>query len=201
MTYHEHVRKRASSKIRPVVALAGVGSILILSAFSWVKFWPKPDTATYQLIYGTPKGWNVQKVHPGSLFLFREPKQGFVLRGSMLSLVSDINPTPEIDTDVFAAQYLSLGDKKMPQWSSEVLDTVDASGIPFRMIRRTGPNHHALIAVCVRGNTTFTIVLSSDEEHRNTLESLDPWFRGYVASLAMKKESPNWAPATTERQP
>lgn len=119
----------------------------------------------------------------------------------MLSLVSDINPTPEIDTDVFADQYLLLSDKNMPRWTSQVLDTVDASGIPFRMVRRSGPNHHALIAVCVRGNTTFTIVLSSDEEHVSTLQNIEPWFRGYVASLMMKKESPNWTPGVTARRP
>jgi len=177
-----------------LLAVAGIGLLIAGCAQLWVKYRPVPDSATYQLIFEMPKGWTEVPQHPGSIFLYRDPKEELYLRGAALSLVSDVNPTPEMNTDVFASDYTDVLDKRMPEWKSEVLDTIPVAGVPFRLVRRAGPNHYALIAVCVRGNSTFSVMISSDAKHRSVVDKNEPWFRDYVASLNMAKESPNWSP-------
>lgn len=175
----------------------GMGGLLVVgSVEAYLKFRPHPDTSSYRLVFDRPKGWVEEPNHPGSIFMYRDSTRHFVLRGGMLSLISDINPTPDIDTDKFAQQYLDLTAENLKGWNGKMLGTVAGHnpGTTFRLVRREREGRCMLAAVCVRGNTTVSVSLAANGTNPNDIDSRLDWFRDYVGSISLEREAHQFDP-------
>jgi hypothetical protein len=141
----------------------------------------------YYLLFSTPKGWVPIPHSPEALFLYREPKTNLLLRGAMSDVVSDSNPTPELDTDGTAQWILDITSENMKDWTGQLLDVVDAQGTKFRLVRRSKSDKCVVSAVAVEGNTTALVTLSADKGQLASIDGEMPAFRQYLATLGFQR--------------
>jgi hypothetical protein len=152
---------KASPKIRPW--LYSFLAIAILATYFGLKQYRKgqhDSIINFQPSYALPAGWVKVPHGPTTLFKFAEPKTKLVLRGSVNQVISDVNPTPDWDTDGIANFYVDRTKESMPAWTAEVLRKYDnPTGTEFEVIRRSTKDRIVVTAYAVKGNTTLLITL------------------------------------------
>src|SRR5579862_8668800 len=97
---------RRARVTRPIV----VFSLLIpaLGVAAWTKHVrdESQNSLNFVLNYSNPAGWKPAPHGPETLFRFIDPKTHLVLRGAVNQVISESNPTPELDTDGIAQYYV-----------------------------------------------------------------------------------------------
>lgn len=141
----------------------------------------------YTLIYSTPSGWKAIPHSPQAIFLYRNLKNRLLMRAAMSDIVADYNPDPELDTDGTAKWMLDVTAQNLHDWKGELMDTVQANGVTFRLVRRWNPVKVVYSAVGVRGNTTVIVTMSADKQEIPYIEGQMPQFRQYLASLQFRR--------------
>lgn len=181
------ISPRAGYRPSPVLAV----SALVLAGALVYRYRPLGNSAdsaaNFKLIYGTPIGWKAEPHSPQALFLFRDPRTNLLIRGAMSDIVSEINPTPDLDRDGTAQWMLDVTSQNLHGWSGKMLDTVPADGGSFRLIRRATIDKTVISAVAVRGNTTIVVTLSADKPELTKIDKKLPAFRTYLAGLAFQR--------------
>ncbi len=177
-------RKRAFSS----VALA---AILIGPALLWRKVDAdaKAESATnFDLTYTMPNGWVKKKHSAQALFLYKDPKTKITMRGAASNIISEENPTPELDRDGLTKQFADVTTKNLG-WKVEILDVVPFSGGTYRLIRRETFDRIVVTGIAVRGNTTILITLLGIGKAKEHIDGHIPKFREYLASTRFTKSS------------
>jgi hypothetical protein len=117
--------------------------------------------------YQLPSGWHLDPHGPTAIFKCTEPTTHLELRGSVNQVISDSNPTPDLDTKGIANFYIDRTDESMKGWSAAVLKTYsNPLGTDFAVIRRATKDRIVVTAYSVRGNTTLLITLFGKDRSR-----------------------------------
>jgi len=143
------------------------------------------DSEVYGVEYEKPKGWNEGQPGPFTLFVFRHPKGLGTLRGSINEVHSNVNPTPDLDTNGIAEHYVGLTKANMPDWTAKRMDDIGDGPDRFSVIRRAKSDRTVYTAFCSRGNTTVVVSLSAGGKAAATIDELLPDFRSLVGSFRL----------------
>lgn len=182
----------AKSRVTPTVAIG----LVILAAVSWVastQYTHKREldlVANYQ-IGGydlPPTGWKRAPHGPQTLFSFRKPSSHLLIRGGQSQVISTENPNPELGTDKIADFYVGATRQNMPGWTATVLDSVDAKGTTFRLIRRTTTDKCVISAFAVQGNTTLIVSMSGFGTDAKQIEGELPNFKKFLANISETRQ-------------
>jgi hypothetical protein len=134
-------------------------------------------------------GWKEVPHGPQTLFLYRDPKTGLLLRGAVNQIIADVNPTPELHTDGIAQHFIDRTKENMPDWNVAKAygDVAGADGMRFRLIRRERPGKCVITAFAVKGNTTLIVSLSANGEEIAEIDSVFPQFQQVLAGMTLTK--------------
>ena len=140
-----------------VVALAILGTFFGLRSY---RNYQKNSVKNFKPVFAAPVGWVNEPHGPTTLFKFADPSTKLVLRGAVNQMISDYNPTPDLDTAGIAKFYLERTKQSMPDWTGKDLgDYSTHKGNSYEVIRRATKDRVVVTAYWVRGNTTLLISL------------------------------------------
>jgi hypothetical protein len=170
--------------------LYGLGAVALLTivpAWMWSENKKKAkvvDASNYTLEYPKPDGWVEYPAGMQTLFIYKHPKLKITLRGSQSQIVSDENPTPELDRDGLTEQFADVTRDNLG-WKADVLGTVDCKGSSFRLIRRETVDRTVITGIAVRGNTTILITLIGVGEGQKNVDGTLPMFKTFLADTSL----------------
>jgi hypothetical protein len=169
----------------PCVALVG-------GALGWTKMYKDKqilESKNYLLKYSQPIGWKSAPHGPQTLFKWVDPKTAVSIRGAANQMVSEVNPSPDLDTENIADFYIDRTHESMPGWGAEKLGKVVAqNGQVFELIRRGTADRTVVTAYTVKGNTTILISLFGMDKAKPMVETELPFFENYLATMALNEK-------------
>ncbi len=127
-------------------------------------------TQNYRVDFKQIPNWNEEPANMSSLFCYRNPKSNAILRGGVTQIVSDYNPTPELDTDGIAEYYVGTTEANQRGWTVQRLPDVETHDLRFAVLDRRHPGKRIITCFCVKGNTTLVVGMSGYGESRNLLD-------------------------------
>jgi hypothetical protein len=133
------------------------------------------------------KGWHPVDHGPQTLFLYQQRDKGLLLRGAVSQVISDTNPTPNLDRDALAQLMVDNTHDNMPGWTADMGGTVTANGTSFRIVRRSQHGLVVVTAFAVKGNTTVLVSLSGRDKFVAQVDKDMGEFQQFVSSLALKQ--------------
>jgi len=138
-------------------------------------------------------GWISLPHGPQTLFLYGNEKKGLLMRGSVNQMISDVNPTPDLDRDNLAKLMIDNTHDNMRGWTADMMDKVDAKDISFRLVRRSENHHVVLTAFAVKGNTTALISLSARNKNADQVDKSTSDFEKFLATVGfVKADTSKW---------
>jgi hypothetical protein len=160
-------------------------------ALLWVKH-TKTESVNgaknYVLAFAKPDGWRAEGHGPQTLFKYQDPKSDLILRGAVNQVISEVNPTPDLDTDGIAQFYVDRTTDNMPTWTAEKLGKVDAGGTSFELVRRATNDRVVVTAYAVKGNTTVLVSLFGKDGAMKRVDPGIPDFKSYLATLSIHEK-------------
>lgn len=172
-------------KRRPQLAL-GLCSLAVVAIGYAYSSRPKiSDAANYQLSFTLPSGWKARPVTPGMAFIYENKQSHLSMRGAINNVISESNPTPELDASALIQRYQTITSENLTGWHYKLLDPVQAHGAEFQLIRRWTEDRCVVSAVAVRGNTTVIIALVGLHKFVPRVDEGMPAFRDYLANLSL----------------
>lgn len=166
-----------------------IAVLVIVPAVIWRKANKEAEARSiinYALAFSKPDGWIEKPHNPQSLFLYEQPKTKILLRGACNQVVSDVNPTPELDMDGLTKQFAEVTVDNLG-WKATIMETIDCAGGTYRMIRREGGDRTIITGIAVRGNTTVLITMAGIGDARKHIDSNMALFKDYLASTSLTK--------------
>jgi hypothetical protein len=167
-----------------MVGLVGVG--VAIGTYSQVRAeQQKLSIANYDLEYATFIDWKSIPHSPYLLFTFKHPSADIRLMGGTNQIVSESNPTPEMDTDGIAKHYLEVTKSNFKGWKASELQDAMGPDLRFSMIRRESGARAVINCFAVRGNTTVLVSLTASNEAIPLIDAFMPQVREYLASMKL----------------
>lgn len=152
---------------RSGTSILGVGLVGILGAWTYSKYVKANEfagTENYAIVYPTSlPAWKTMPKSPESLFIFKDQKDDFLLRGSVSQVISDVNPTPELNTNGIAQYYIDRTHENMTGWTAQRSPDLPGANIDFSVITRQQKKHTVITAFAVKGNTTLLVSISAQQ--------------------------------------
>jgi hypothetical protein len=146
--------------------------LLVAGALAWTGY-KKRESAdmskNFVLNYSTPAGWKAAAHGPETLFRCIDPKTDLVLRGAVNQVISEDNPTPELDTKGIADYYVDRTEN-MGGWKVQRLGVAKGDGTSFEVLRRSARDRVVVTAYAVKGNTTVLVTLFGKGKARNLVD-------------------------------
>jgi hypothetical protein len=179
---------------RPSTAFASVASVLMVGTVMAGMFAAKTkaerieSVKNFEIGHERLTGWKAVPHGPQTLFLYRDPQTKLLLRGAVNQVVSEFNPTPELKTEELAQFFIDRTVENQPDWKATKLESVEAKGTSFRMIRREKKDKCVVTAVAVRGNTTLLVSLSGNAKELKDIDRTMPAFKGFLAAVSMTEK-------------
>jgi hypothetical protein len=168
-----------------VGAVVAIGLALSTFAYAYWKLKPNSgDTRNYKIVWKAPAQSKEVPHGPQTLFLYRHDKHRDLLRGAQNQVVSEVNPTPDMDSRRLAQFYIERTDENLKEWSAEDIGQAPGKNVNFHLIHRKRKGKSVVTAFGVNGNTTLIVSLSSTEPKRPEISDarLDE-FRKYLATI------------------
>lgn len=167
-------------------------AVLGVSFFSLRRHFPMfaGDTSNYELVYPHPRVWQERPHTPFTLFLFEHAETGAKLRGATNQVTSNVNPTPELDTDGIAQYYVDTTRQNQPEWTVERLPDIQAQSLEFSAIKRSRTDKIVVTAFSVRGNTTLVLSLALDKSNAKEYEAMMQEFRSFLDGVRLVPAQP-----------
>jgi len=178
------LKKRLLLSILLVAGLLGGAILYLRSEFGFVF----GDTSNFQILYPRPKLWEAVPHTPFALFLFEHKGTRSQLRGAQNQIVSDVNPTPEMDTNGIADYYVWTTEHNQPTWKATRLPDLRTANERFSTIKRVRKDKIVVTAFTVRGNTTAIFSLSISEPHLNRYDELFKEFTSFLGDVRLVPE-------------
>ncbi len=179
---------RSSSRTRWFAVILGI--ILIPTAIALVKYkqFQHDSVLNYAISYPVPDDWKEMHHSPQTLFLFRNNKTHLLLRGAVNQIISEINPSPELQADQLADYYMASTAENMPEWTGHKIGRVKAHDTTFSLIRRERKEKVVVTAYAVKGNTTFMVTLSANAGEMKDVEPTMESFRSFVSQIRLTEK-------------
>jgi len=171
--------KFSAGTIAFAIAAVAVGGYV-----TWSQERQRVDARNYTVTYESPKNWKKMPKGPQTLFLYKDPKSGLLLRGAQNQVIAELNPTPELDGPGLVSYYLERTETSLKGWTAKALDSVDGINVKFHLLRRERQGKVVLSAFGVRGNTTFIVTLSGNDEEAKQIDDYGMKFlRDYLGTI------------------
>jgi hypothetical protein len=119
------------------------------------------NNLNYEVQFDKPKGWIELPQSPSTLLLARDPKTRDLIRCSYAQVVDDANPDPQMNTKRFASQVVTNAKSNQPGWQTDRIGEYDNGTIAFELVQKAHQGKTIIIALAVRGNTTFITSVSN----------------------------------------
>lgn len=135
--------------------------VLVAGALAWNKHKKQQAidlSKNFVIHYDLPAGWKAAPHGPETLFRVIDPNTRLVLRGAVNQVISEENPTPELDTEGIADYYVDRT-VNMIGWKVEKLGISKGKNLEFEVLRRSSKDRVVVTAYSVRGNTTVLVTL------------------------------------------
>lgn len=129
------------------------------------------DNTNYEVTFEQLPGWKNEDKKPNTLLLIRDPKSRALLRASATQVVDEENPEPDVDTKAIVARTIRNAQENQPEWKTDPIGTYKTSHAEFGLFRKSNPGKTIIIAMAVKGNTTFVASLSNFGEGGKELAS------------------------------
>jgi hypothetical protein len=160
------------------------------SAFAYRSWRVRHDHAmsvNFQLTFPrADPGWQALPHGPYSIFVYEQKATKLQMRGAVNNLISDINPTPDMDRDNIANLMVDNTHDNMPGWTAVALDgVVEAHNTSFRLVRRAERGHVVVTAFAVKGNTTVLISLSGRDGHSADVDKAMGEFDQFLSRMTL----------------
>ena len=163
-----------------------IGFVLALAATPSGLARPGSDmAANYQLDAPRFSNWKRTEGGPIRKVVYRHPEANLRLQATLTQVRESYNPTPELDSDALADQYVRMTREKMPTFRARRLGRVDAGETRFDLVERVGPDRSMVCAIAVRGNTTAVISLIGVGKDRHLARRFAPEFRRYLREVQL----------------
>lgn len=177
--------------------LSAVAVLAIVAGLGYTAYQHHIDPASvanFEIAYPKAAGeWVVMPHGPQTLFLYSDKKKGLLLRGAVNQMISDVNPTPDLDRDNLAQLMVDNTHDNMPGWTAAIEDKVDARGTSFRLVRRSENKHVVVTAFAVKGNTTVLISLSARNGNAEQVDRDMAEFHSFISQVTFTKaDSSKW---------
>jgi hypothetical protein len=172
------------------IAFYGISALGIVGALMYagkVKTERAESIYNYKIGYTSPEGYKAITHGPQALFLYRNLDNRLLLRGSVNQVYSDVNPTPELQTEGIAQYYLDRTAENQPGWTGTKMDLVEGQDANFRLIRRENKSKCVITAFAVKGNTTVLVSLSGNDKEVKSIDTELPHFRDYLKSIRLNE--------------
>jgi len=167
-----------------VTGLLGVGVAFV--AYSQVDAERRRlEVANYDLEYTPFLDWKPVSHSPYLLFSYKHPQADIRIMGGTNQIVSEENPTPEMDTDGIAKHYLDVTKQNFKGWTANKMDDTTGEDLRFTMIRRETGARAVVNCFSVRGNTTVLVSLTASDEAIPLINEFLPKVRGYLATMKL----------------
>lgn len=141
------------------------------------------DTSNYEVLYPRPELWEAVPHTPFALFMFEHKGTRAQLRGATNKVVSEYNPTPEMDTNSIADYYVHTTTKYQPDWKALRLPDMRTATELFSAIKRERKDKIVVTAFSVRGNTTAVFSLAISDPHLDRYEELMTEFKAFLGDV------------------
>lgn len=132
----------------------------------------------YKLAYTMPKGWTAIHHSPTTLFAYKNG-DGVVIKGGHTQIVSDENPTPDLDRDHLSEQFAEVTRDNLG-WKATMGDVISFPGGTYRLVRREGGDRTIISAVAVRGNTTILISMAGIGKAKSHVDEDMPIYKDFL---------------------
>ncbi len=179
--------KRPRIRPWPMMSIAVIGLSGAVGFRAYKKATMYNGTENYQIEY--PKSfanWKSLPHTPQTLFLFQDPTKMFLLRGAVSQVISEVNPTPELDTDGLANYYIDRTNENMTGWTAEKLGDIRGQRDQrFSVIERKGSGKTVLTAFSARGNTTLMVTVSAHKQSSEAVDEALLDLKNYVSQIGL----------------
>lgn len=170
-----------------------VGLLVIIGIAGWMTYKDLTKniatgngiTQNYQISYTALPNWKWCEPNPASLFTYQNPKTRAVLRGGTTQILSDYNPTPELDSDGIAEYYIDTTKRHQSGWTVQRLPDIETSSERFTVLDRRKEGKRVLTCFCVKGNTTLVVALSGYGKGKSILEEHIADLKRFLASVRL----------------
>jgi len=179
---------RSSARARWLTVILVI--ILIPAAVALVKYkkFQHDSVLNYAITYPHPTEWKELHHSPQTLFLFQNSKTHLLLRGAVNQIISDINPSPDMQADQLADYYMARTAENMPDWTGAKIGRVKGPDTTFSLIKRERKGKCVVTGYAVKGNTTFMVTLSANEGELKDIEPAMNDFRGFVSQIRLTEK-------------
>lgn len=143
------------------------------------------DTSNYEILFPRPANWQALPHAPFTQFLFEHKETHAQIRGATNRIVSEINPTPDLNEDGLAKYYLTTTVENQPEWKAERLPDMRSKELRFSAIRRTREDKIVVTAFTVRGNTTVILSLAVNKPYFDRYEELMREFKSFLGDVRL----------------
>ena len=146
-----------------MLGIAGIAVVLIAGSAAYRLATAKVNESNvnYEVTFEHLPGWKKVEMSPNTLALMRDPKTNALLRASATQVVDELNPEPEIDTMAIVHRTVQNAVENQPEWDTVPMGTYKTDHIEFGLIKKSNPGKTIIIAMAVKGNTTFVASLSN----------------------------------------
>jgi len=167
---------------------AGVLSFALVASIGaggavWYLRNQQGDASNYRLESKNPVGWKAVPHGPQTLFLYRDPGTGILLRGAHNQIVAEFNPTPGESKESVAQYYIDRTKDNLKEWTAKMSESVQAKGGSFQLIDRAKKGKRVVTAFGVRGNSTFIVSISANGKEVDSIEGKLPWFKQFLSEV------------------
>jgi hypothetical protein len=163
-----------------------MGVLLALAATPSGLARPGSDSAeNFQLDAPQFSNWKRADGGPIRKVVYRHPEADLRLQATLTQVRAGYNPTPELDSEALANQYVRTTREKMPTFRARRLGRVDAGPTRFELVERVGPDRAMVCAIAVRGNTTAVVSLIGVGKDRLLARRYAPQFRRYLKDVQL----------------
>ncbi|MBN9503706.1 MAG: hypothetical protein BGO01_05040 [Armatimonadetes bacterium 55-13] len=143
------------------VAMVGLAGVIAAGAVRYATRGANEDYRNYEILYAVPKEWKLLPHNPSTLLLAQHPKTQAIIRCSTTQIVASANPEPDVDTEGTIRNVVRTARRNQPEWKTDELEKHPAQNFDFGMYRKVQPGHTIVGAMCVKGNTTLLVTISS----------------------------------------
>ena len=172
-----------------VVGVLLAGGVFV-GARQWVETW-KGDVRNFAIGYEKPSGWEPEDHAPQTLFLYRHPKSNLLLRGAQSQVVSNVNPTPELNGEGIANFYVETTRSNQENWTAKLHSRIPTDAVEFHLIDRGTKGKRVISAFGVKGNTTLIVSLSGNGDEVKEMDAAIPDFTAFLKSIEFKPTLPD----------
>jgi hypothetical protein len=165
-----------------VLGFAAIASLCTGGAV-WYLRNQQGDSSNYRLESKNPVGWTAVPHGPQTLFLYRDPTTGILLRGAHNQIVAEFNPTPGDSKESVAQYYIDRTNDNLKEWTAKMSESVNAKGGSFQLIDREKKGKRVVTAFGVRGNSTFIVSISANGKEVGKIDGKLPWFKQFLSEV------------------